>query len=150
MNPSKKKIKVVGEQAEAFDYQLDHDRQLMEDTCDFMALRPEMEGEWNDVTTADAQPPTFVIISKETNEIIERDWWVCVVDIGKLVEGTTEASGFRTRFRCSEPVNPGDIVQIRRAAISLARDIVDHCIDVAEEYEMSSDGPAKRRGFKIN
>lgn len=150
MNPPKKKIKVVGEQAEVFDYQLDHDRQLMEDTCDFMALRPEIEGEWDDAIMAGAEPVTFAIFSKEMNQLIERDWWVCVVDMGKLIDGTTEGSGLRTRFRCSKPVNPGDVAQIRQAAIDLVRRLLGSKGRHGEEYEMDSDGPAKRRGFTIN
>jgi hypothetical protein len=111
-------IRISGEQAEVFDDQMNVDRDLMEATDDFIAFRPSIEGEWNEQIMLGATPERLAIRFADSGEIYPGPYnWTCVVDIGRLAYGQSEASGCRTRLQCPNPITP-ELRQVLREAAS--------------------------------
>ena len=108
MPDSSKKINEIhlaGEQAEAFDQQMDADRDWFESTSEAFYFRPEIEGEFDDFLVAGAEPPSIYAVAEtdKGDEELPRGW-VCVVDIGRYVMKDEEPSGLRMRIRTSAPI----------------------------------------------
>lgn len=99
-------IRLVGEQAEAFDEQMDTDRDWFESSLDAFYFRPEIEGEFDEYLIAGEDVP-FVQAMLETQQGDKAAplGWVCVVDIGRYMESSVEPTGFRCRIRTSPPIN---------------------------------------------
>jgi len=99
-------IRLVGEQAEAFDQQMDADRNWFESSTDAFYFRPEIEGEFDEYVIAGAAPPYVIaeVSTPEGNGELPLGW-VCVVDIGRYIEKSEAPTGFRFRVRTSPPIN---------------------------------------------
>lgn len=143
-----KTIRLVGEQAEAFDQQMDTDRDWFESSTDAFYFRPEIESEFDEYIIAGSTPPYVIaeVSTSQGNGELPLGW-VCVVDIGRYIEKSETPTGFRCRIRTSPPVNS----EIRESLIEGVRQYVDRIPFVREQAKialLSKRSPKSRgKGF---
>lgn len=135
-------IRLAGEQAEVFDDQMDVDRDLMEATDDFIAFRPTIEGEWNEQIMLGCDPQRLTCMAEGGGIYLGPYDWTCVVDVGRLVSMTEEASGFRMRFQCPEPNSQ----ELRQALRKGAAERVLAFLELAKQQSRTKTRRAKGFG----
>jgi len=115
-------IELVGEQAEAFDEQMDADRDWFESSLDAFYFRPEIEGEFDEYLITGQNVPFVqaLVKTKEGDKTLPLGW-VCVVDIGRYMKLSVEPTGFRCRIRTSPPIND----EIRSLMLQGVSDYID-------------------------
>ena len=111
---SSNRILLSGEQAEAFDAQMDADKAMFEKTDAAVYFRPQIPGEWNEQKMLGFKPPQLgPIRNGEWDFLPEQCTWTAVVDIirtQRIANGKEagEASGCRTRLQCVPVLNEQD------------------------------------------
>jgi len=131
-----KVIHLVGEQAEAFDLQMDVDREWFENSNQTFFFRPEIEGEFDEYKIAGSEPPHVHAVVQTPVGIGEIELgWVCVVDMGRYCSGGGPASGWRLRVRTSAPLQ----ADIRAHLIGGVKQHADRFINfaVADKADLS-------------
>jgi len=132
-------IRLAGEAAEAFDHQNAIDRQLLKDADDFIAFRPQIEGEFD--TDLVVGTPRPVLLRPGDSDDASTPW-VCVVDQLRALGACDTYSGCRTRFPCFIPLNDYDRKLMREAVVYHLRTQVELLRTVAPDRKSG-------RGFTV-
>jgi hypothetical protein len=136
-NSNSNQILLSGEQAEAFDAQMDADKAMFEQTDAAVCFRPQIPGEWNELKMLGGLPPQLgPIRNGKWDFLSEQCTWTAVVDViraQRIAEGkdTGAASGFRARLPCVPVLNQHD-----EAAYS----------QIAQEYILGQLAILRKRG----
>jgi hypothetical protein len=108
-------ILLSGEQAEAFDAQMDADKAMFEQTDAAVCFRPQIPGEWNEQKMLGLKlPPQLGPIRNGRWDFLpDQCTWTAVVDViraQRIADGKDagEASGCRTRLQCVPVLNQQD------------------------------------------
>jgi hypothetical protein len=115
-------IRLAGEQAEAFDAQMDKDRAMFEQTDACVCFRPQIPGEWNEHQMLGHKPPIIGPIRNGQIDFLPSECtWTAVVDIGRVDrvakgEAPGAPTGLRTRIACPPVLTPEDEIACSQAA----------------------------------
>ena len=113
-------IRLTGEQAEAFDHQMDTDSEWFQNSDESVFFRPQIDGEWNEHTAIGASPPTIDFFDEDGQVIEAKKDWTCVVDVGRVLKGGGPASGWRTRLAVAPPLTAPIRQAMKEQAIAWA------------------------------
>lgn len=136
-NANPPKILLSGEQAEAFDTQMDADKSMFEQTHAAVCFRPQIPGEWNELKMLGLDPPQLgPIRNGQCDFLPEQCTWTAVVDViraERIADGKEAgaASGCRMRLQCVPVLNRRD-----EAA----------CSQIAQEYVLRQLAILRERG----
>lgn len=103
---------LAGEQAEAFDQQVDADRDWFESHRGVLCFRPQIPGEWNEQHALGIPVPIAGPFAPDGSPdfLLDQAVWTAVVDLGRLRRVAVErrpagpSTGLRTRLRVVPPL----------------------------------------------
>lgn len=121
-------ITLAGEQAEAFDAQMDADKAWFEANAFPVYLRPQIPGEWGEYEMFGTKPVAIGPIAPngEPDFLDQQCVWTAVVDAVRLQAWVNDndfyapPSGVRMRFACTPPLDKNQAMEIAAEAAKQA------------------------------
>jgi len=142
-------LQLAGEQAEAFDQQMDADRDWFDSHRGVLYFRPQIPGEWNEQLALGVTVP--IVGPLGPNGVLDflpdQAVWTAVVDLGRLWRLAVERrpagppTGFRTRLRVVPPLTHA---ARRDSAVA----VITFAIHTIRSLRATAEAPQQRRSRK--